>query len=216
MTRVTEFFLWYNSFMRMRKKKWVRPFLDEEKVYLLEDLKEFETIMPIYLEIGMGMGDFICDSAKRYKDIYYVGLEKDETCVARAIIKASEYELDNFKVLLRNANEIEEYINKGSIDRIYLHFSDPWPKSGHHKRRLTYPTFLKKYKELLKDDGTIIFKTDNKDFFMDSLEYFKEANLKTLDINYDYHSIKRDEPLTGYETKFKDLGNPIYYIKLSK
>ena len=64
MTRVTEFFLWYNSFMRMRKKKWVRPFLDEEKVYLLEDLKEFETTMPIYLEIGMGMGDFICDSAK--------------------------------------------------------------------------------------------------------------------------------------------------------
>ena len=169
--------------MRMRKKKWVRPFLDEEKVYLLDSLKEFKTDKPLYLEIGMGMGDFICDSAKTNKDIYYIGLEKDETCVARAIIKAREYELDNFKVLLR---------------------------------RLTYPTFLEKYKKLLKEDGEIIFKTDNKDFFMDSLEYFKESNLETIDINYDYHSIKRDEPLTGYESKFKVLGNPIYFIKLKK
>ncbi len=202
--------------MRMRKKKWVRPFLDEEKVYLLDSLKEFKTDMPINLEIGMGMGDFICDSAKLNKDIYYIGLEKDETCVARAIIKAREYKLDNFKVLLRNANEIEEYVNQSSIDRIYLHFSDPWPKKGHHKRRLTYPTFLEKYKKLLKDDGEIIFKTDNKDFFLDSLEYFKESGLETVDINYDYHSIKRDEPLTGYESKFKDLGNPIFFIKLKK
>ena len=202
--------------MRMRKKKWVRPFLDEEKVYLLDSLKEFKTDKPLYLEIGMGMGDFICDSAKTNKDIYYIGLEKDETCVARAIIKAREFELDNFKVLLRNANEIEEYVNEESVDCIYLHFSDPWPKKGHHKRRLTYPTFLEKYKKLLKDNGQIIFKTDNKDFFVDSLEYFKESNLETVDINYDYHSIKRDEPLTGYESKFKDLGNPIYFIKLKK
>lgn len=202
--------------MRMRKKKWVRPFLDEEKVYLLDNLKELDTNKPIYLEIGMGMGDFICDSAKENPDIYYIGLEKDETCVARAIIKAREYKLDNLKIMLVNANDIEEYVPSNSIDRIYLHFSDPWPKKGHHKRRLTYPTFLGKYKRILKDDGTIIFKTDNHDFFIDSLDYFKEANLNTLDINYDYHSVKRDEPLTGYERKFKDLGNPIFYIKLSK
>lgn len=202
--------------MRMRKKKWVRPFLDEEKVYLLDNLKELDTNKPIYLEIGMGMGDFICDSAKENPNIYYIGLEKDETCVARAIIKAREYKLDNLKIMLVNANDIEEFIPGNSIDRIYLHFSDPWPKKGHHKRRLTYPTFLEKYKRILKDDGTIIFKTDNRDFFIDSLDYFKEANLNTLDINYDYHSVKRDEPLTGYERKFKDLGNPIFYIKLSK
>lgn len=202
--------------MRMRKKKWVRPFLDEEKVYLLDNLKDLDTDKPIFLEIGMGMGDFICDSALENPNIYYLGLEKDETCVARAIIKAREYELNNLKIMLVNANEIEEHIPFNSIDRIYLHFSDPWPKKGHHKRRLTYPTFLEKYKDILKDKGEIIFKTDNKDFFMDSLEYFKESDLKTLDISYDYHSIKRDEPLTGYESKFKDLGQVIYYIKLSK
>ena len=199
--------------MRMRKKKWVRPFLDNEKEYLSEKI---ETDLPIYLEIGMGMGDFICESALLNKDIFYVGLEKDETCVARAIIKAKELGLDNFKVMHINADEILEHFNEKSIDRIYLHFSDPWPKKGHHKRRLTYNSFLDKYKLILKDNGEIIFKTDNRDFFIDSLEYFKEANLKVLDISYDYHSVKRLEPLTGYERKFKDLGYPVYYVKLAK
>ena len=130
--------------------------------------------------------------------------------------KGEELKLNNLKISLANADMIDEYFNEKSVDRIYLHFSDPWPKKGHHKRRLTYPTFLNKYKKILKDDGTIIFKTDNHDFFIDSLEYFKEANLKTVDINYNYHEIYRDEPLTAYEQKFKELGLPIYYIKLSK
>ena len=199
--------------MRMRKKKWVRPFLDSEKDYLIDSL---ETKMPVYLEIGMGMGDFICESALANKDIFFLGLEKDETCVARAIIKAKELNLLNFKVMHINADEILEHFKENSVDRIYLHFSDPWPKKGHHKRRLTYNSFLEKYKFILKDKGEIIFKTDNKAFFEDSLEYFKEANLKVLDISYDYHSVKRNEPLTGYERKFKDLGNPIYYVKLTK
>ena len=199
--------------MRMRKKKWVRPFLDSEKDYLIDSL---ETKMPVYLEIGMGMGDFICESALANKDIFFLGLEKDDTCVARAIIKAKELNLLNFKVMHINADEILEYFKENSVDRIYLHFSDPWPKKGHHKRRLTYNGFLEKYKFILKDKGEIIFKTDNKAFFEDSLEYFKEANLKVLDISYDYHSVKRNEPLTGYERKFKDLGNPIYYVKLTK
>lgn len=200
----------------MRKKKWVRPFLDEENLYLLDNLNDLKTSKPIYLEIGMGMGDFINESALRNPDIYYIGLEKDETCVARSILKAKENKLANFNVMLVNAGEIQEHIPFKTIDRIYLHFSDPWPKKGHHKRRLTYPTFLEKYKNILKDNGEIIFKTDNKDFFIDSLDYFKQANLETVDINYNYHSIKRDEPLTGYESKFKDLGQAIYYIKLKK
>lgn len=202
--------------MRMRKKKWVKPFLDEDKEYLLNDFKSFRVTKPVYLEIGMGMGDFICDSAQRNNDIFYIGFEKDETCVARAIIKAKEYQLDNLKIILGNANNVEDYIKEDSIDCIYLHFSDPWPKKGHHKRRLTYPTFLEKYKILLKNNGNLIFKTDNKSFFMDSLAYFEKANLKIVDISYDYHAIKREEPLTGYETKFKNLGNPIYYAKLTK
>ncbi|MBQ3419539.1 MAG: tRNA (guanosine(46)-N7)-methyltransferase TrmB [Erysipelotrichaceae bacterium] len=202
--------------MRMRKKKWVKPFLEEENNYLIKDYTTIKNHEKIYLEIGMGMGDFICASAFNNPDIFYIGLEKDETCVARAIKKGEELKLNNLKISLANADMIDEYFNEKSVDRIYLHFSDPWPKKGHHKRRLTYPTFLNKYKKILKDDGTIIFKTDNHDFFIDSLEYFKEANLKTVDINYNYHEIYRDEPLTAYEQKFKELGLPIYYIKLSK
>lgn len=202
--------------MRMRKKKWVKPFLEEENNYLIKDYTTIKNHKKIYLEIGMGMGDFICASAFNNPDIFYIGLEKDETCVARAIKKAEELKLNNLKISLANADMIDEYFNEKSVDRIYLHFSDPWPKKGHHKRRLTYPTFLNKYKKILKDDGTIIFKTDNHDFFIDSLEYFEEANLKTVDINYNYHEIYRDEPLTAYEQKFKELGLPIYYIKLSK
>ena len=144
--------------MRMRKKKWVRPFLEEEKEYLLNDLKETRTSLPIHLEIGMGMGDFICDSALRNKDIFYIGLEKDETCVARAIKKAREYELDNLRIMLHNASEINEHFNEKSVDVIYLHFSDPWPKKGHHKRRLTYPTFLEIYKRILKNTIYLIKK----------------------------------------------------------
>lgn len=200
----------------MRKKKWVRPFLEEEDTYLLETPDDLDIDRPLYLEIGMGMGDFITESAKEDPGIFYIGLEKDETCVARAIKKAEELKLENLRIMLLNADLINEYFREKSVDRIYLHFSDPWPKKGHHKRRLTYPSFLEIYKRVLKDDGIIIFKTDNADFFTDSLEYFKEAGLKTLDISYDYHSVPRKEPLTAYERKFRDLGEPIYWIKLSK
>lgn len=202
--------------MRMRKKKWVKPFLEKENEYLIYDFDILNNYPIIYLEIGMGMGDFICESANRNPDIFYLGLEKDETCVARAIKKAQELKLNNLRIALLNADTIDEYIKDELIDGIYLHFSDPWPKSGHHKRRLTYPTFLEKYKKILKKDGFIIFKSDNLDFFNDSLEYFKLANLKTIEIDNDYHKVLRDEPLTGYEKRFKDLGQKINYIKLSK
>ena len=200
----------------MRKKKWVRPFLEEENRYLLREQKKIITDRPLYIEIGMGMGDFITTSARDNKDIFYVGLEKDETCVARAIKKAEEYELDNLVIILVNADQLEEYFDEKSVDRIYLHFSDPWPKKAHHKRRLTYPTFLNIYKRLLKDDGDIIFKTDNQDFFKDSLEYFKEAQLHMHDLSTDYHKTPHNEPLTAYEAKFKDTGKPINYVRLTK
>ena len=206
----------YNITMRMRKKKWVKPFLEEENRYLLRDTEKIKSDRPLYLEIGMGMGDFITASARDHKDISYIGLEKDETCVARAIKKAEEYKLDNLRIILVNADQLEEYFDEKSIDRIYLHFSDPWPKKAHHKRRLTYPSFLKIYKKVLKDEGDSIFKTDNEDFFRVSLDYFKEAQLIVHDISTDYHKEPHNEPLTAYEAKFKDTGKPINYARLTK
>lgn len=197
----------------MRKRKWVDPFLSEEKDYLIDNAFNYDDI---YLEIGMGMGDFIVESAKRNSNNTYIGLEKDPTCVARAVIKAKENDVNNLKISYANAMNLLDVIKENSVNTIYLHFSDPWPKKPHHKRRLTYPTFLSLYEKILKDKGEIIFKTDNKNLFTDSLEYFKASNFDIVDVNENYHSIERDEPLTGYESKFKNEGLPIYFVKLIK
>jgi len=196
----------------MRKKKWVKPFLDENTKYLIDSIPI--TNKPIYMEIGMGMGDFICESAKMNQDVFYIGLEKDETCVARAIKKAEEYELNNFKIMLLNADKIIETIKENTISCIYLHFSDPWPKKSHHKRRLTYPTFLNVYEKILVNNGSLIMKTDNIGLFEDSLEYFSESKFKQIEINRDYHSELINEPMTAYQRKFSELGQPIYFVKL--
>lgn len=197
--------------MRMRRKKWVTPFLESEEEYLIKGFEDIESYKPIYLEIGMGMGDFITQSAALNRDILYIGLERDETCVARAIQKARDLKLDNFRVLLGNAMNITEMFKESSIDRIYLHFSDPWPKKGHHKRRLTYNSFLEMYIRILKPQSDLIFKTDNNGFFEDSLEYFAASKFRLESIDRDYHKIKRDEPMTGYEAKFSGLGQNINF-----
>lgn len=195
----------------MRKKKWVSPFLENENNYKITNFNQLETDKPIYVEIGMGMGDFITESAKLNPDIFYVGLEKVDVCVARAIKKAEDNNLDNFKVLLANAENIEEICDESSLDLIYLHFSDPWPKKRTHKRRLTYMTFLCKYEKILKDKGIVIVKTDNESFYDDSLEYFKQSNFKLLEQSRNY--FKEGEPMTGYQEKFVKEGKPIYYAK---
>ena len=197
----------------MRKKKWVSPFLENENEYLIKDLKDFKTNKPLYIEIGMGMGDFICESALQNPDIFYVGLERVDVCVARAVKKATDSKLNNFKVMLENADNIEELINEKSVDVIYLHFSDPWPKKRQHKRRLTYMSFLAKYEKVLKDDGLLIFKTDNEGFYNDSLEYFAQSNFKLIESSRDYK--KPGEPMTAYQAKFVSEGKPIYYAKYS-
>ena len=199
--------------MRMRKKKWVNPFLENENKYLITDVKVIETDKPIYLEIGMGMGNFITQSALMNPDVFYVGLERDATCVARAIKKAEENDLENFRVLLVDAMNIEELFDEHSINTIFLHFSDPWPKKHHHKRRLTYMPFLTKYEKVLKKDGQLIYKTDNEGFFNDSLEYFEKSNFKLEEINRNY--FKEGEPMTAYQAKFVSEGKPIYYARYS-
>lgn len=195
----------------MRKKKWVSSFLENENQYIVSDINNLHINMPIYVEIGMGMGDFICQSAINNPDIYYIGLEKVDVCVARAIKKATDLKINNFKVILADADNIEELFPKKSIDVIYLHFSDPWPKKRQHKRRLTYFSFLSKYERVLKDGGFLIFKTDNEGFFDDSLLYFNESNFTNVEISRNY--VNNDEPMTAYQTKFSKEGKPIYYAK---
>ena len=195
----------------MRKKKWVPSFLEQEKEYLVSDMKGYDKEKPLYIEIGMGMGDFITQSAKQHPEIFYVGLEREATCVARAIKKARELEISNFRVILADAMNITELFDEESVSLIYLHFSDPWPKKRTHKRRLTYPSFLSSYEKLLDPDGILIFKTDNTDFFADSLTYFQTSNFELLEKDEDYY--REGEPMTAYQAKFHEEGKPICYAK---
>lgn len=195
----------------MRKKKWVSPFLENENQYLIESLKGVKLDKPLYIEIGMGMGDFICESAAANPDIFYIGIEREETCVARAIKKAQERELANFRVMLKDAGYMEELFDENSVDLIYLHFSDPWPKKRNHKRRLTYMPFLSGYEKILKDEGMIIFKTDNEGFFDDSLDYFAQSSFKLQETDRNY--FVEGEPMTAYQAKFVAEGKPIFYAK---
>ena len=199
--------------MRMRKRKWIDPYLENENVYLIKDAHNFKNV---YLEIGMGMGDFITASAKENPDIFYIGLERIDACVARAIKKARELNLENIRIIRADAVHLTELFEEKSVKRIYLHFSDPWPKRKTHKRRLTYNTFLDIYNKVLTDDGDIIFKTDNVALFDDSLEYFKSSPFEIIETSRNYHETLHTEPKTGYEEKFVSMGLPIYYARLRK
>ena len=207
--------------MRMRKHKWVDPYIENENRYIVRDqslkgqwAKKYDA-KALYLEIGMGMGDFITQSAKNHPETLYIGFEKDMTCVAKSSMKAEELELDNFRIILNNADNVTDFFDK-EVDRIYLHFSDPWPKKGHVKRRLTYHGYLEKYAAILKDDGDIIFKTDNKDLFEFSIVEFQKYNWNLLEFSVDYHRHENDDVMTAYESKFVNLGQPIYYARIQK
>ena len=199
--------------MRLRKRKWVDPLINSDKDFIINNSFDYDNFI---LEIGMGMGDFIIESALLNPNVMYIGLEKDRTCVGKVIRKLQELNIKNVKILLSDASNLIELIKEKSVSHIYLHFSDPWPKKHHHKRRLTYPSFLSLYEKILKDDGFITFKTDNDLLFEDSLLYVNESNFMIVDKNVDYHSIKREEPMTAYERKFVDIGTPIKYLLLKK
>lgn len=199
--------------MRLRKRKWVDPLINSDKKFIIKNAFEYKNFI---LEIGMGMGDFIIESAINNPNIQYIGLEKDRTCVGKVIRRLEESNISNLKILLADANNLSDLIKDNTVNHIYLHFSDPWPKKHHHKRRLTFPTYLKMYEKILVNDGYITFKTDNVSLFEDTLEYIKDSVFTTVTIDRDYHKINREEPLTSYERKFKNQGIPINYLLLKK
>lgn len=209
--------------MRLRKVKNV-----EEKilnfpgiiVYNAKDYNNkwneyFQNDNPIYIEIGMGKGKFINEMARRNPDINFIGCEIEQSVLLKAAEKLKEENINNLRLINLDAKDIKEYFGKNEIDKLFLNFSDPWPKSRHEKRRLTFDTFLNSYLYILKEDGIIEMKSDNKKLFEYSLKKFNEFNFKFLEVNLDLH-LENDEEIitTEYEDKFKSLGKPIYFIKL--
>ncbi|WP_394011358.1 tRNA (guanosine(46)-N7)-methyltransferase TrmB [Anaerococcus cruorum] len=166
---------------------------------------------PIYLEIGAGKGDFIIEKAKQNPDINFIALEMNTNAFVIASRKIVEQELTNVIGLVDYAEELTETFDEGEIDHIYINFSTPWPKTKHHKRRLSHERFLERYKKIIKKQGIIEQKTDDLPFFEDSLNYYKDFDLEILEAEYDLPEEK--SIVTEYERKWRDRDKPIYYAK---
>ena len=174
--------------------------------------QEFQNERPLHIEIGMGKGQFIMELARRNPDINYLGIEKYSSVLVRAIEKhEQEEDMTNLYFIRMDAEYITDVFDTNEVDRIYLNFSDPWPKDRHAKRRLTSTHFLGLYDQLLAPEGRVIFKTDNRGLFDFSLEQVPEAGWILENYTYDLHNSEYNEGniMTEYETKFSAMGTPI-------
>ncbi|KAB2334336.1 tRNA (guanosine(46)-N7)-methyltransferase TrmB [Bacillus mesophilum] len=205
--------------MRQRNKPWAKDKLNEYPQYVIASPQEhkgnwdtvFDQKQPLHIEIGTGKGRFITGMAKANPHINYIGIELADSVIVSALDRIIEEEIPNVKLMNVNANDLEEFFAKGDVDRVYLNFSDPWPKSRHAKRRLTYKSFLQIYENILVDQGEIHFKTDNQGLFEYSLTSFSEYGMLLTYVSLDLHkSDYEGNIMTEYEEKFSNKGSRIY------
>lgn len=171
----------------------------------------FKNDHPIQIEVGMGKGRFIMELAAAHPDINYIGIERYSSVLLRGLQKRAGLELDNIYFLCVDARDMADLFAPGEVDRIYLNFSDPWPKDRHAKRRLTSPDFMAVYGKILAPEGTVEFKTDNRGLFDYSLEAIPEAGWVITEHTFDLHHSPMAEGnvMTEYEAKFSSEGKPI-------
>ena len=209
--------------MRLRNNPKAYEIMNENSDFVViepENLKNnwndiFDNDKPIYIEIGMGKGDFIFQNACNYPDINFIGIEKYPSVLAAAInkIKQKEKKVTNLRLIRYDAIEWEKVFSENEVDKIFLNFSDPWPKSRHAKRRLTSNKFLDVYRKILVDDGVIEFKTDNRSLFEYSLISLNQYPMDLEYVSLDLHNSPENESniMTEYERKFCTKG-PIYKL----
>ena len=210
--------------MRMRKKKNldvrfaacadVMAFEPKEKRGKWRAL--FGNDNPIHLEIGCGKGRFAIGMAEQHPDVNFIAVEREEGALIMAAERCQQQPLPNLRFVSFDAAELREVFAPGEVDRIYLNFSDPWPKDRHAKRRLTSRQFLERYHNILKEEGRVIFKTDNRPLFDFSLEEVKEAGWTLEKSTFDLHHSEYVEGniMTEYEEKFVAKGNPICMLQI--
>ena len=197
--------------MRMRKKKNGEARFDACSEYVIanrEELERYTDRLPCELEIGCGKGGFIIQMAQLHPDTFFIAVELSTDALITALENTKEIGIPNLRFMNINANLLPEIFKKGEVSRIYLNFSDPWPKARHAKRRLTYRTFLEKYRAMLPDDGVIVFKTDNRGLFDFSLEEFEAVGMPVTELTYDLHNSEYNEGnvVTEYEKNFSAKG----------
>ncbi len=207
--------------MRMKHKSWSEPFINEHSdiVKVIKDKNDFAFLhnREYVLEIGTGRGDFILQMAQKFKDKLWIGIEMNVDALAMTAKKIVENQLTNVILIRQNFAFVAPLLPPGLCTTIYLNFSDPWPKARHEKRRLTSNNFLREYKDILKDDGQIIMKTDNCELFEYSIwnigfdKYFKVVE---TDDNYQLDAAT--DAMSEYERKFRNLGQPIYRMIIKR
>ena len=206
--------------MRLRNISGSREIIADSK-YVIQDAENqkgkirtyFEKDQPIQIEIGMGKGRFIMQMAEEHPEINFIGIEKYSSVLLRAIQKMEQNELPNLRFIRMDAEDITEVFEKGEVDKIFLNFSDPWPKARHARRRLTSEEFFTQYDKVLTPDGTVEFKTDNRQLFDFSVEQLTSSRIFCIsEITYDLHHdpvLCEGNIMTEYEEKFSSIGNPI-------
>lgn len=211
--------------MRLRNIPGAKETIENNR-FVVHELQEkrgnwkevFGNSNPIHIEVGMGKGRFLMEMADLNPEINYLGIEMYDSVLLRAVQKMEEKAeegtaLENLRFIRMDARELPLIFDKNEIDRIYLNFSDPWPKERHAKRRLTSRQFFQRYDQILAPHGVVEFKTDNRPLFEFSLEETEEAGWKLMAHTFDLHhdpSMNEGNVMTEYEEKFSSMGNPIY------
>lgn len=190
---------------RVKKGKY---YIDNPNVYKGKWSKLFNNDNEIYVELGMGKGDFIINNAIKYPFINFIGIEKYDSVLVKAVEKSDLLELDNLKLILMDVSNLDSIFDH-EVDKIYLNFSDPWPKERHAKRRLTSERFITLYDKVFKSDKVIEMKTDNIDLFNYSVESLKDNGYNIEYITNDLHSEEVENIMTEYEEKFSSRGEKI-------
>lgn len=211
--------------MRLRNVKGSRDRIATDK-FVIQSPQEYQgrwenafgTKRPLFLEIGMGKGKFLLELAATHPENNYLGIEKFSSVLVRALDKRKELNIDNLLFLRMDAEELPNIFAPNEVDGIYLNFSDPWPKDRHSKRRLTSQRFLDRYAQILKPEGSVQFKTDNRELFDFSLEQAQSAGWNTLYHTYDlHHSPYADgNIMTEYEERFSKEGKPICKMEICR
>ncbi|OAA93794.1 tRNA (guanosine(46)-N7)-methyltransferase TrmB [Clostridium coskatii] len=206
--------------MRLRKKWWARPEMEASSLTIIEPQKykgkwkeEFKNQNDIYLELGCGRGKFLYTQALNNTNINYIGIDLKDEVLIYALKKLQEAEVTNARIMPMNIAQIEEVFDKDEISRIYINFCNPWPKRRQKKRRLTHTVFLNRYRKFLKLGSEIWFKTDDRELFEESQEYFKENDFEIKYLTYDLHSSDfAENVVTEYEEKFTSLGMKTMFL----
>lgn len=209
--------------MRVKHKKWAVPLMEAHPEMMTMDpasfkgrwQERFAKPQPLQVEVGMGKGQFIIGMAKAHPEINFIGLEIESTVAAIALKNALPEQLPNLTLVRGDGAGLDTYFEDGSIDRLYLNFSDPWPKTRHEKRRLTYKTFLANYQQVVKPGGGLEFKTDNQGLFEYSLTSLNNFGMIFDGVWLNLHESPENEGNveTEYEQRFASLGQSIYKLK---